>query len=156
MVRGYVVVAYVTVWNMPSTAPKVALDYNNVLNVFEVKEVLEATGLIGASYAIVSFLKGKGDNFKALKERAKTTGECIVAVTADITNQDKRSIKYEAIKALKWTDIIKWAVDDQPHMWYVPRYGIVMDPPRTGRRVKMLCKRAECRKDIFKIDMAHA
>lgn len=111
----------VTVWNYTrALQPRVLFDFNNVLNAYPLKVLQKETGAVDKSYAIVSLLMTKGDNFQALKQRSLETGECIVALTAKIKGQrveKETGLKYAAMKKLHWTSV-EFAVDDKPHEWF--------------------------------------
>lgn len=109
----------VTIWNEKRTPnPQILFDYNNVLNAYEPRVLRDAARVPDVPYAIVSLLRTKGDNFNALRERSKKTGETIVALTVKIQGQKERverCMKYKVMKLLHWNS--KWAFDDKPHEW---------------------------------------
>ena len=124
----------VTVWNFTKQLqPHVLFDYNNVLNTYSLETLQKVAGAQNKSYAVVSLLMTKGDNFLALKQRSLETGECIVALTAKIKGdrvKKETGLKYTAMKKLHW-QAVEFAVDDKPHEWYddiFPTHLLPLDP----------------------------
>ena len=110
-----------TIWNEAAAPdPKVLFDYNNVLNAYPMELLAKQARVTGLPYAIVSLLMTQGDNFNNLRERAKNTGECIIALTAKIKGNRVKvetSLKYVAMKKMHWENV-QCAIDDKPHEWY--------------------------------------
>jgi hypothetical protein len=116
--KGYML--KVRVWNEHGVDPVVLYDYNNVLNAYSLESLQKAARTKQEPYAIVSLLMTQGANFHGLRNRAKETGETIVAVTAKIKG-DRKSVetglKYQVMLKMHWTRV-KCALDDKPHEWY--------------------------------------
>jgi len=136
----------VTVWNECKSSPIVCFDFNNVLNAYTMKELVETAKFYNSSYAIVSLLHGKGRNYWDLYRRSKETGECIVAITLKDKSQRRQlkhaetSLKWTVIRALKWNDV-EWALDDKPHEWKNPEKELQAKP----------LKLDPTKKDVYKI-----
>jgi len=110
----------VSIWNEHGVVPQILFDYNNVLNAYTPEQLRTAANVPDVPYAIVSLLRTTGDNYEALKQRAQTTGETIVALTVKIHGQKEKvetCMKYKAMKLLRW-GTVKWAFDDKPHIFY--------------------------------------
>lgn len=95
----------VTVWNefKDPTEVEVLYDCNNVLNAYSMETLQKQARTVDKKYAIVSLLYTKGKNFLGLKEQAKRTGECIVALTAKIKGNRKMvetGLKYKVMKKI--------------------------------------------------------
>ena len=142
--QGYTVLA--TVWNEASALdPLVLFDYNNVLNAYPMEYLQKQAGVIGCRYAIVSLLITQGRNFEGLRERARQTGECIVALTVKVNGNREvfeTGLKYRAMQLMHWHHAI-CALDDKPHEWYAP------NQKKKGKRVKLQPQK----KPVFRIEI---
>ena len=117
--EGYTI--KVTVWNEAAAPnPQVLFDYNNVLNAYELAFLQRRAHVKNLPYAIVSLLMTEGKNFQNLRERAKRTGECIMALTSKFKQrrlQAETCLKYRVMELMNWKNVI-CALDDKPHEWY--------------------------------------
>jgi len=140
--EGHVVTA--TVWNEKSAPnPRVLFDFNNVLNAYEMSYLQRCGGIENLPYAIVSLLNSQGRNWKVLRERAKESGECIIALTVRVKGQRVKvetCLKHRAMELMGWSNVI-CAIDDKPHEWYST------PEKKCGKKMKL----DPMKKSVFKI-----
>lgn len=137
-----------TIWNESSAPdPRVLFDYNNVLNAYTMEQLQKAGGIENLPYAIVSLLRTRGNNYMNLRERAKDTGECIIAVTAILKGnrvEAETSLKHRVIGIMGWKNVL-FGIDDKPHEWY--------KNPQTPRGKKL--KLSANKKPVYKVPIVY-